>query len=153
LGETVQCGDLSVTLDKVTVGTIRIQVSKDYAAPFEGNPAMTCAWLTVKNSSATKKYDYPGWPRSQLLEPNEPTIMTDEFGNDYRPYPRMAEIAPVEGASGDSEIYPGKEIIDTVLFKPPVDAARTLRIQLSGSTVGLAAPICFEIPRSAIIEN
>jgi len=96
--------------------------------------------VNVQNNSTTKKLDFEAWGR---LSPSSVGVtLGDEHGNRYK-------LIRIQGEQSPS-IYPGKAYLDEVIFEPPIDSAKTLRLALPASAFGGKGVVHFEISRTLI---
>lgn len=96
--------------------------------------------VSVRNNGKTKKLDFEAWGR--LTPSSAGVTLGDEHGNRYK-------LIRIQGEQSPS-IYPNKEYTDELIFEPPVDTAKTLRLVLPATAFGGRGTVNFEIPRALI---
>jgi len=129
-------GEASMRITKATIGLLphRSMTGDEIA----GDKPLLAIHVRIENHSANKVIEY----RGSLTKP--PATLTDEFGNRYEP--RGSVLLFAEGQRGQDSVYPGKHADDVYVFAPPIDKAKTLRLELNAERVGAKGAIRFELP-------
>jgi len=96
--------------------------------------------VMVQNHGTTRKLDFESW--GKMGPASAAVTLGDEHGNRYK-------LIRVQGEQSPS-IYPGKDYTDEVIFEPPIDSAKTLRLVLPATAFGGKGEVRFEIPRAMI---
>ncbi len=75
-------------------------------------------------------------------------ILSDEFGNRYRPLSKPGNYAePIgERPSNFPSIYPGESCKKSLFFEAPVAKADRLRLEITGPMSGINEPLAIEFP-------
>ena len=92
--------------------------------------------VVVENLDRTKKISIHPWGTAALA------TLKDEHGNDYR------ETVPESTAI--RSIYPDTPHQELLVFEPPLEAAKTLYLELPATVFGGKGTLRFELPRSMI---
>jgi hypothetical protein len=104
-------------------------------------------WLAVQNTTENKKLEFDSWAAEDFdfLEGDNPTLQ-DDVGNTYKRISFDNEIRGIESGS----VYPGKGVVDAVVFERPVDGINFLRLTLPGRALSEDGELRFEIPISSV---
>ncbi len=100
----------------------------------------------IFNKSETRKVDYAGWGAVYGGGDNPPELV-DNFGNTY-PRVHFGLGSRIEGQVRSESIYPGKNLIDLLVFAIPIDKAEYLRLRLPADNLGGRGDVRIQIPRS-----
>ena len=98
--------------------------------------------LRIKNNSPTRKLSYNTW-RTEFISTGDASLK-DNLGNKYKEV-GISMAKPVHGIERES-IYPGKSIVDILLFEAPIEVARTMTLQLKGTNIKQKHPFKFTFP-------
>ena len=132
-------GDVMVTIRSAAVGL------PESARRARQREIKECLLVSVElhNSGKTRKLDYRGWT------PSRQVTLTDDIGNEYRR--RVFRTALSGGQRGSPKsLYPRKSLRDLLVFEPPVESAKFLRLELSADTFGAEGMLRFQIPMSML---
>jgi hypothetical protein len=141
---TTQQGQQMLVLEvkdpKLTVKVMSAQLGLPANARLVGGKAPDIKPLTItiqiENLDPTKKISMRPWGAGAVA------TLKDEHGNDYR------ETVPA--AAAPQSIYPSKPHLEFLVFEPPVEAAKTLILQLPAAVFGGSGNLRFELPRTMI---
>ncbi|HUT12317.1 MAG TPA: DUF4339 domain-containing protein [Thermoguttaceae bacterium] len=138
--ESILRGDVRVKILSAKVGVpLFIGNSGNPARPKDPKPYLLIQ-VQLRNTHPNKKLDYTSWSVSRTdLEPE------DDFGNTYKPK-RFAGGAPMGQLTAES-IYPDATIEDLLVFEPPIDKIKYLRLELPAEAFGESGTLRFEIPK------
>jgi len=138
--ESIIRGDVRVKILSAKVGVpLFVGHSGNPAHPKDPKPYLLIQ-VQLSNTHPNKKLDYKSWSVSGTnLEPE------DDFGNTYKPK-RFAGGAPLGQLTAES-IYPNATIEDLLVFEPPIDTIKYLRLELPASAFGESGTLRFEIPK------
>ncbi len=145
--QPVRLGQAEVRIERVELG----QVETDSGGVSRNK--LLVVWLRITNLDDKKRLRFGSWLDSTGLTfgKERPTI-EDDVGNTYRAV--STALWKPKGHQGHEHIYPGKSILTAVLFEPPVDAAKVLRLKLPAEEIGEAGDnkgwIRFEVPRNFV---
>ena len=130
--------DMTVQIDSANFGHVSWKDFMDGPPSDDGNNYLVIT-VTVKNNSATRKYDYMTWRGNAFAD----GTLSDDIGNSYKQIDKGME-GPV-GSAGDQSIYPGKTLTDVLVFELPVAGAKTLTLELPGGNVHVQGSAKFQI--------
>ena len=147
-------GNVQVRISRV----VRGQVPLTDRHPFPGEDGrgkskdeLLSIYLEVTNLDDGRKLDYRT-PAGDVLGFNG-SKLADDLGNHYRGINFGFSSKPERQTDSES-VYPGKSIVDHLVFELPVAKAKSLNLELPGDHVGLEAGIFrFKIPISAVVES
>lgn len=101
--------------------------------------------LRVTNRSENKKLDFKGW--SNGLDFGSPKCsLVDEHGNDYA-HITDGMTERWDGPVSQEVIAPRGLMTDLLIFEPPVNAAKELRLEIPAAPLGVEGWYRFSIPR------
>jgi hypothetical protein len=143
-GDLAILGDVSVGITRVTTGKVKLK-SAFGSGKVSVEPATTI-WLRLENRSKAKKINYSSW--AGRISFGDGPKLSDNFDNRYKEID--FGISKVEGASGSESIYPGKSVLDAIVFELPIDAAETLVLELAANVFGEKGTLKFQIPKDEI---
>ena len=135
-------GDVNVRIDSAAVMKPKMlsKSGKEYEDQFE----MLVIHITVENK-ASDAIKYRRWEAGQL---SAGTSLKDDNGKSYqnRLFSTTNAVGGVKGSS--TMLESGKQLRDVLLFEPPAEGAKTLKLTLAPQT-GSGDGHAFEIPASA----
>jgi len=137
----IRKGDLLVrvsnmVLEKVPLKTFRAEVSEERFALIS---------IDVTNKSTTRKIDVRGWGSDGMTLSSRGCTLRDDLGNVYRQV-KFGLGTRIEGQLSSASLYPEKTLQDRICFELPVEAARTLFLELSAEQFGEDGYLRFQIP-------
>jgi len=137
-------GDLTIFVGTVRGGKAPIRSSGRLT---ESNDDLLTVYLGIRNTNDTTKLNYRGWSTKTFdLERAMAARASDEFGNAYKRID-FGLLVEVEGQLQRGEsIYPGKTLVDVLVFERPIDKAKELRFLLPGEAVDRKEPIRLKVP-------
>ncbi len=142
----IKRGDVQVKVISAEVGRPKMVRSSGRAARPKSEALVIL--LELCNTNATKKLAYTSWSDRNLG-----VTLKDNFGNPYtQKTKKVFRGALVEGQSSSGSIYPGKSIVDVVIFEPPIDKAKFLRLELPATAFGGSGMLSFQIPITMVGE-
>jgi hypothetical protein len=109
--------------------------------------------LVILNKSDSKKLNHVGFSGSvaSSFDHSGPKLK-DDLGNTYRQINfGFGNKVPMQAKS--ESIYPEKSCTDMVVFETPIDKAKTLYLELAGSSLGEKENYRFQIPKEMINEE
>lgn len=127
--ETVNSNHMSVTVSSIEIDALAFN---DGSRTREEHTIIS---IVIRNNHKDKIETYKGWNVTAYDGSAGPTLV-DDVGNDYR---RIAIENPnkVTGPhNGSIDIYPGKMVIDTIVFQKPVPSAKVLYLSLPSHNIG-----------------
>ncbi len=143
-------GDLQIQVRAVSVRKVKLEsLMKEQN---ESKELQLVLELRVKNVSATRKLSYHSWGDSNRSVLDPAATLNDNFGNTYA-MRRFDEMSGPVGWTEFASLYPGKELDDVLVFEPPVDAAKSLDLELPADVIGNEGVIRFRIPTSSIVSR
>lgn len=132
--------EVSVKVQSVRVGTIPPELGIPSSLGLgDGNKKFLLLVLSVHNLSGAKKLDFQAWGR--VSRATGRITLVDDIPNNYRQFAVQAPLPSV---------YPGETYTDTLIFEPPVSAAKYLRVSLPTSSFGGTEALHLEIPKAMI---
>ncbi len=144
--ESIKRGDVRVKVVSAQIGRPRMLKSTGRGA--RPKTEALVVKLELQNTNATKKLEYKSWG-----DRNVGVSLTDNFDNKYTQKTKKTYGgALVEGQDDSGSIYPGKSLVDAVIFEPPIDKAEFLRLELPAISFGASGRLNFQIPVSMIEE-
>ncbi len=143
---SIKRGDVSVKVVSARVGRPRMVKSTGRGA--RPKSAALVVKLELQNTNDTKKLEHKSWG-----DRNVGVSLTDNFDNKYAQKTKKSYGgALVDGQDDSGSIYPGKSVVDAVIFEPPIDKAQFLRLELPAVSFGASGRLSFKIPVSMIEE-
>jgi hypothetical protein len=163
--------DLRVKVDKVTIGTVRVQSILEGAT--ETKAQYLHIHLLVGNAGTAKKFDYRGWSGTtptgsvdDLLKgltgeggglkevmgavSKHAASLSDDIGNKYKTI-KLETGDEIPGQiNAETPIYPNETKGDLLVFQRPVDTIKYLRLELPGGACGMKETLYLQIPKSMI---
>lgn len=140
--EAVAQGDVQVSVVSARIGKIAL---KDLTGENQSKDDLLQINLQIQNTSSVKKLEYRGWSGQQFSLGKGVAHLEDNFGNAYKRIDFGFGTDVVGQVKSDS-IYPGKSILDTLVFELPVDTAECVRLELPGVAFGGEGFLRIEIP-------
>ena len=99
--------------------------------------------VVIQNESETRKATYKSW--CHWLDGN--AAVKDELGNTYA---RVTfGLHRPAGRVDQDLVYPGKKLLDVLVFERPVDKASELTVELPGSNISKSGVMTFRFPRES----
>ena len=142
----VQHGDVRVELAAVTVRNIKL---KD---PLGEESVPATKYLTISihlvNMNATHKIDFLGW--SAMESPA--AVLQDDSGKRYQRLCRGPGGEILGQARTAISLDPGKPLEDLLVFEPPMNEIRFLRLDLPATAFGDTGSLRFQIPKELILH-
>lgn len=146
--EALQLGDVQLTILEVKLG--KVELTQMFS---QRDTTSTDELLMVKvqitNTSSTKKLDYRGWMESLSNLQGITAKLTDENENRYKTISFPASSS-IKGATSKDSIYPGKSIVDAIVFEIPIENAKQLFLTLAAKGCQQDGEFRFEIPKAMI---
>ena len=142
----IRFGSVEIRIAKVKVGKIRAEGTKSEIGPF------VAIELEIKNISDSKKIDFTTWQREDKgSRAAGYASLRDNVGNEYdqvdlMTMPRITDKGIVHTKTLSESIYPGKMIIDTLVFQPPVENVQYLDLELPAISFGEDGKFRVRIP-------
>ncbi len=93
---------------------------------------------------------YQPWSNRRDSPSKHPPILTDDTGKSYLQETFDPAPQKVEGRGDHLFLTPGHQLRDVLVFPPPADSVKFLRLELPGSAFGKPGKFRFQIPRSII---
>jgi hypothetical protein len=144
-GKKAQIGHVAVEV--VAAFVDRVPLTKLRKPTTSAEPLLSIT-LSAHNLHATRKLNYETWSERMGLV-GSPAILRDDVGNRYRKI-SFDFGTDVVGANDGDSIYPGKSIVDVLVFEPPVAAAKYLDLELDGANVGQEGKVILRIKTADI---
>jgi hypothetical protein len=146
--EVVKQGDVQIRVVSAAVGKIKVQST--FSDTFEPSEPYLKIVLEVRNQSRTRKLDFLSWRNEGFsISRTFKASIRDSHDNTYNQratgYGRLAE-----NQDGSGSLYPGKSLIDVVVFEPPIANIEYLRLELPAENFGGDGMIRFEISAKMI---
>ena len=142
--EQATVGDLTVFVGQVRIGQVALETLGQDSLSKE---KLLSVMIAIKNHHKTKKMDYRGWSTKSFDA--EKTIVaraSDEFGNTYKRITFGAATDVVSQLKEGDSLYPGKSLVDLLVFERPIDNAKELRLLLPGEAIGAKEPVHLKVP-------
>ena len=147
--EFAELGDAAVKIVESRVGIVLLKErfgDKETGASKE--PLLRFVIQAV-NRSPDKKLTFSPWDSHNLFLAERAAKLTDNFGNEYKMVTFGSETRPV-GAVGSGSVYPGRSVIDVLVFEIPVDTMKYLDLELKGGNVSETGVFRFRIPAESV---
>lgn len=143
-----QLGAIVTRLPSAKVSPVQF---KDIGADtYESKDAYLVIEVDVSNASANKKATYRTWgDLGSMFTSDDDAKLADNFGNTYRLI-SFGITSNVVGRVKAGSIYPGKAIVDVLVFEPPVDGIAYLDLTLPAGNVGESGVYRFRINAGSI---
>lgn len=146
--EALQLGDVQFKILEVKLGKVELtQMFSQRDTTSEDELLMVKVQIT--NTSSTKKLDYQGWMESLSSMQGITAVLTDENDNRYKKV-NFSGALSVKGATSKDSIYPGKSIVDAIVFEIPIENAKQLFLTLAAKGCQQDGEFRFEIPKAMI---
>lgn len=143
LGGSIELDSVRITLVSATIGHMDLKSNYVGGARSESVKPLVYFKLQLQNLDPNLKVEY-----TPFREDGGPShgyaSLADNFANQYKRI-RFLGSTPEE-ASSDGAIYPGKEIVDVVMFEPPVANAEYVDLELPAERVGKTGAFKFRVP-------
>ena len=136
----VQRGAAQVRVTRVVIGKVRL---KSFSGEGESQEPLCQITLRITNTDSARKIDYRGWQSNTFMSDSK---LTDNVGNRYKSI-NFGFGDDIVGQVRSESIYPGKSVDDLLVFEVPIDAAKSLNLELPASNVGETGQIRFLISR------
>ena len=146
--EALQLGDVQLKILEVKLGKVELTQmfsQRDTTSADE----LLMVKVQITNTSSTKKLDYRGWMESLSSMQGITAKLTDENENRYKTISFPAS-ASIKGATSKDSIYPGKSIVDAIVFEIPIENAKQLFLTLAAKGCQQDGEFRFEIPKAMI---
>ena len=133
-------GNLKISLTDVGVGNLPGEL------PRPGRSPKNYLFVNVRleNQDATRKIDYSSWSGAGSLDARLMPTLVDKHGNSYR---RVVLQGSTAGEQLRQEsIYPGKAILELLVFEQPISKFGHLELTLPSSAYGGNGAVAFRIP-------
>jgi hypothetical protein len=131
--------EVAVKVQSVSVGKLPAELGVATGPGNDANKKYLILVVNVHNLSAAKKLDFQAWGR--VSRSSSRITLVDDVPNNYRLFAVQASLPSV---------YPGEVYSDTLIFEPPVSAAKYLRVTLPTSAFGGNETLNLEIPKAMI---
>jgi hypothetical protein len=142
----VRQGDVKIQILNVRVG--KVELESIMGSSQKSTADLLSIEIEVTNLSQAKKIDFTTWRGGDFTLGADCASLKDENENNYKRI-TFGASTPVGSIERES-IYPQKAIRDVLIFEVPVDAAKTLRIEMPADNFGGEGKIRFEIPTETI---
>lgn len=169
VAESIEEGPIRARIASIAIEPVRLE-SADISTLKKGKPEpMLKIRVEVANTSADRIVEFAGWVGggdmisqgvTQLLGGSElgkavqaaaPTAaLADNIGNRYKQVPMMSVFGASIPAGQDLALRPAQSREAELIFRPPVDAAEYLRLELSPAAYGGSEPLRWQIPKTEI---
>ena len=146
--EALQLGDVQLKILEVKLGKVELTQmfsQRDSTSADE----LLMVKVQITNTSSTKKLDYRGWMESLSNLQGITAKLTDENENRNKTISFPAS-ASIKGATSKDSIYPGKSIVDAIVFEIPIENAKQLFLTLAAKGCQQDGEFRFEIPKAMI---
>lgn len=142
-----RAGDLFVC---VTDARIRKVAVKSLGQDGKSEKSWLVVELHITNNSDSQKYGYSGWSSKSLdRDKSDDAALSDNLGNRYSQRGLGIGDDVVGQLEDGASVYPGKTVVDLLVFEPPVDKATELRFSLPGKAIGTKEALRVKIPINA----
>ena len=143
----VERGGIEVRVEQIGPGKPALYPEKGSGGRRTFRNPMLVVKLVLKNVSGNPSVVYKPWGYSY-----EGVSLKDDRGRTIMPAPIRSRGLLAEGQQDQPEVRVEQIVEDLLVFEIPRDAVRHLRLFLSGTALGAAEPIGFEIPATALRE-
>jgi hypothetical protein len=145
VNKTVRQGDIQVEIGNAHVDNV-ILVKSSGEKVLSGETHLAIV-LSLTNVNQNKKVEYQGWTGKKYNFDRELDFATikDNFGNQYKRIDFGIFLSPFGSVSEEAAIYPGKSIIDVLVFQRPIETASYLDLELPAANYGGEGAIRFRI--------
>ena len=137
--------DVQIRITSVQVGKVTLRST--FGTPGSSKEEFLAIAVELTNLSETKKLEYKTWAGGGLRYARDLAALCDNFDNTYK---RIGFTDLPEGRTESASIYPGKSIIDVLVFESPLETVEHLDLQLPGKGFGGDGMIRLRIPASMI---
>jgi hypothetical protein len=146
MGQPALLGDVIVTVTGTAIERVRVRSSDGESQSPE---PLFLIRLEVRNKNQTRQIRYDAWANQTLgfLKPK----LSDDAGNQYQersfaPARVVGQISGVAGTPIVESVSAEKPATDILVFEPPSNTARKLRLELPAQNVGGEGMVAFGIP-------
>ncbi|HEX5270717.1 MAG TPA: hypothetical protein VFW33_09535, partial [Gemmataceae bacterium] len=143
-GKSVRLGDVRVGVGPAVIDVV---AGTEAGVPFHSADKLLSVKVRLDNLSDSRKVEYAGWGADSGGD--DLPRLTDEQGRACKLVTFGGERR-VTGQLRSETIAPKKGVSDVIVFDPPADDARVLKLELPGHNVGATGRVGFKIPRSMI---
>lgn len=144
----LQLGSVSLRIARVEIGKVPLHRTI-MGDDTESKDDLLIIWLEITNTTENKKIDYQGWMSTYASLQNINAMLTDNNDNRYRGI-KFGATSTVKDAKTNESIYPGKTILDAVVFELPIDGVEYLNLKLSAKGCKEDGEFKFRIPSEMI---
>ena len=145
--KAVRQGDIKVRVTSVNVG--KVAVKDMFGNSQKSKDELLTIKLEVTNLSTGKKIDFETWRGADFSFGEDYASLTDDNDNTYKRINFGTLSVPIGGVSQES-IYPGKSVIDVLVFEVPVDTVKWMHLKLPARNFQGEGMLRFEIQASMI---
>ncbi|AQT68888.1 hypothetical protein STSP2_02065 [Anaerohalosphaera lusitana] len=144
----VRQGDMQLQVKGAVKGKVPLIDSFDESQG-SSRDDLLAIYLELINGSQSKKIEYQSWQGQDISFSRDYATLEDNFGNRYKRISFGFGTEIVGNAKSDS-IYPGKSLIDVLVFELPVDTAEHLKLELPADNFGGEGMLRLQIPQDMI---
>jgi len=147
----VKQGDIEMQVISVSVGKIPLKAGYDESARTSKDELLAIE-LKLTNRSRTKKVEYSTWMGRDFTLSRDSATLGDNFGNRYKRID-FGFGATVVGRTDADSIYPGKTLVDVLVFELPIDSVEHLNLELPAKNFGGTGMLRVRIPARMIEQR
>jgi hypothetical protein len=137
----IRQGSAQIRVTRVVVEKVRLKAMM--GGEGESKEKLCQISLRITNTDAGRKIDYRGWQGNSFMSDAR---LTDNAGNRYKGV-NFGFGDEIIGQVKSESIYPGKSVDELLVFEAPIDAAKSLKLELPASNLGETGEIRFSIAR------
>ena len=143
----IRQGSAQVRITRLVVDKVRLKSMM--GGEGESKERLCQLSLRITNMDARRKIDYRGWQGNSFMSDAR---LTDNLGNRYKGV-NFGFGDEIVGQVKSESIYPGKSVDELLVFEAPIDAAKSLKLELPASNLGETGHIRFSIAQEMWSTN
>lgn len=137
-------GNVEISITEARVGRVD---GANLGQPSESREEHLMFAVQLRNTNATRKYEYTSWNESRPFGDN--VSLQDDLGNQYRGID-FDLFTEVSGQVKHATLYSGSPVSDLLVFQRPVQGAKSLLLTLPLSRIGERGKLTFRIPTTKV---
>jgi hypothetical protein len=144
-GKIATVAEIEIEIEKVNVGKPSIEIG-EHREKLDVELLMIS--LIIRNQSPTSTFEYAGFDSFRSRSRDAKPTLQDESGNSYTLMADFGEpdVRLVGQIHGGSSLEPQSSAKDMLLFEPPDDSSRELRLRIPGAAFGTSQDFLFRVP-------
>jgi HEAT repeat protein len=147
--QAIRLGDVRVRVTEVTIDHVR---GKDGGGEFVSSEKHLAVRVRLENLGDRRAITYDGWGTAGTAASDQVPRLHDDLGAACKRV-TFGAGALATGQVESASVAPGASVQDLLLFEPPADATRPLRLELPARNFGGTGQVRFAIPREMVREG